>query len=64
MPCDDWRGHWLSLNDLSVLMGKKYERVRQMQKTGELNSPGMKFIWISGRTWVRIDQEVYESLSR
>jgi hypothetical protein len=60
----DWRGQWLSLHDLSVIMGKSYPMICKMLREGTLQSPGMQPIRKGRRVLVRVEAHVYESLTR
>ena len=64
-----WRGEWLSLAEFSSLIGKSYEATRWMlYRSSPASIPGIEIVRClgsggsNGRTWLRIDAEVYNSL--
>jgi hypothetical protein len=60
----DWRGQWLSLHDLAVLMNKSYPMICKMWREGTLSMPGIVIFNEGRRVWVRLNDQVYDSLTR
>jgi hypothetical protein len=59
----EWRGQWLSLHDLAILLGKSYAMIYKMHREG-LDCEGILFTRSGSRIWARVDESTYESLSR
>jgi len=58
----DWRGEWLSLKDLSKLLGKSYGYLRQVHQGYFRDIPGIRIHKVSNRIWYQVDRDVYNSL--
>jgi hypothetical protein len=56
----DWRGQWLSLHDLSRLMGKPYKTVYRLVSDG---ISGITILRCGGRVWVQLDPRTHAALA-
>lgn len=60
-----WKGEWLSMKDLAVLLGKDYPAIWMDRKRNpDSTIAGIRLIKVGGRIRVRIDQATFESLFR
>lgn len=55
----DWHSQWLSLHDLSVLMGKSYSTVYRFIHDG---TEGILVMRVGSRIWIQLDRSTHDGL--
>lgn len=54
----DWRGEWLSMNDLARLLGKSRPTICKLRRTDPNLCSGIRIIRVGTRVWAWVDRSL------